>query len=176
MFAEATKGAKVDEWQDALSPRQFEELVAALLREEGYQSVRVVGQTGDKGVDITCVDGDGRLVVVQCKKYKSTSTVGAPEIRTFFGVVVAQRAARGIYATTGRFTQPAVRHAQQNDIELIDGARLARYYKARRSTQSNPTQSIETPASGKFIEANFLSFWVWGILILGTLICMLVLV
>ncbi|MBA2450152.1 MAG: restriction endonuclease [Chloroflexi bacterium] len=47
-----------------LSPRQFEEAVADLLRKMGYRDVKRVGRAGNLGVDILCRDNRGHTVVV----------------------------------------------------------------------------------------------------------------
>ncbi len=44
-------------------------------------------------------------IAFQCKKYKGS--VGAPEIRDFRGETV-ERADRGLFITTGRFTKSAI--------------------------------------------------------------------
>ena len=51
-----------------MSGGQFGVFVAQVLRALGY-STTVLGGSGDQGVDITAVGGDGR-VAVQCKNYK----------------------------------------------------------------------------------------------------------
>ena len=59
-----------EELQDLLSldARQFEQAVAAIIRELGGRQVRVMGRSGDLSVDITFRDGDGKSVAVQCKR------------------------------------------------------------------------------------------------------------
>jgi hypothetical protein len=70
-------------------------------------------------------DADGRLVIVQCKRYASGTNVTAPDVQAFYGMVVLHRAARGIDATTSGFTKGATALALDCDIELVDGSALA---------------------------------------------------
>jgi restriction system protein len=46
------------------------------------------------------------------------------DIREFFGVLTAERAHRGIFATTGAFTRDALSFAAGKTIEMIDGTKL----------------------------------------------------
>jgi hypothetical protein len=124
----------------ALTPAQFEELVAEYLRTQGYRDVERVGGAGDRGVDIRCRDEHGRLVVVQCKRRQPSNTVTGPEVRTFFGEIVDHAAATGIFVTTSRFTRAAIEQAQRTDIELIDGKRIGAYH-AQLLAQRRPAEA-----------------------------------
>ncbi|WP_420814689.1 restriction endonuclease [Kineococcus siccus] len=54
----------------------FEQLVARLLRRDGWREVTVSGGAGDLGADVTARHpGDGSLLVVQCS---ACATPGAP--------------------------------------------------------------------------------------------------
>lgn len=115
---------------DTLSPTQFEELVAAILRSTPeYQNVELLMGTNapDGGRDISAFrsqtdslgDTVRERVIVQCKHYPNgsvsptdindavvgTSQWGHPPVDLL------------IFATSGHFTQPAVRHIEQHDEE-----------------------------------------------------------
>jgi len=111
----------------ALSPTQFEDFVAEYLRALGYQQVRRTGGAGDLGVDIRCQDEAGRLVAVQCKRYKIDVKITSPDIQKFYGMVIHHNASKGIFVTTSSYTQPARNLARSRDIELIDGTRILSY-------------------------------------------------
>ena len=102
--------------------REFEQLVAECYRRKGYMAEVVGRASGDGGVDIE-LNGHGKLLLVQCKHWKAYR-VGVKEIREFHSVVVSRKADGGIVATSGRFTDEAVRCGAENGIELIDGAAL----------------------------------------------------
>lgn len=116
------------------SPGFFEKIVVELLVKMGYggsrrDAARAVGGRGDEGID-GIIDED-RLgldtIYIQAKKWKEGSTVGRPEIQKFVGALQGQRAKKGIFITTTRFTEEAKRYASNIDtkVVLIDGNRLA---------------------------------------------------
>ncbi len=112
-----------------LPPAGFERLCQRLLREAGFRDVRVVGRSGDGGIDVV---GTYRVSLisfqtyVQCKKYSTGSTVSSADIRNFRG---AMRGIgdKGLFITTSRFTRSAGDEANRAGVEpidLIDGDRL----------------------------------------------------
>lgn len=117
----------------ALSSEGFERLCQRLLREHGFQNVKVTGRSGDGGID-----GEGILeinpllsfkVLFQCKRYQGS--VGASMIRDFRGALVG-KADKGILLTTGSFTMDAKKEAIRdgaNPIELVDGEKLVRMFE-----------------------------------------------
>ena len=129
-------------WKNRLSellmetdPYAFEHLSQRLLRECGFERVTVTKKSGDGGIDGTgCLKINGMFsfnVAFQCKRY--SGTVGAPEIRNFRGSLSTD-IEKGIFITTGRFTQQAIEEASapgKQQIDLIDGEdfmeKLAQY-------------------------------------------------
>ena len=110
-----------------LTPTQFEEAIATVLRDRGYRSVQRVGRSGDLCVDITCRDPAGAAVAIQCKRYTPGHKVGSKDIQQFIGMLtVHHRADRGVYVTTSGYTRPARELAARHGIRLIDGQELAR--------------------------------------------------
>lgn len=109
----------------ALSPSQFEAYVGLLFESAGYR-VRRTGGSGDRGIDLR-VYRDGRMSVVQCKRYEDN--VGPGTVREFIGAMTNAGAARGILVTTSGFTAGAEREARKAPyrIDLLDGERLVRW-------------------------------------------------
>lgn len=106
-----------------LSWREFEEMLAAAFRKEGYD-VKVTGDSGaDGGVDLILRRGDD-VTLVQAKHWRKE--VGVSIVRELFGVMTAEKAARGIVVTSGHFTPDALAFAANLPIELLDGDRLAK--------------------------------------------------
>jgi restriction system protein len=106
-----------------ISWRDFERLVSDAYRRKGYLSQVVGTNSGDGGVDIR-LTGHGETVLVQCKQWKAWK-VGVATVRELLGVMVSERADKGIVVTSGRFTQEARAFARQNPrIELVDGPEL----------------------------------------------------
>lgn len=128
--------ASIDEedWKEALlgvvrqiEPAAFERLCQRVLRESGFIRVEVTGRSGDGGID-----GAGVLRVnllsfhvrFQCKRY--SGSVRTHEIRDFRGAMVG-RADKGLFITTGGFTEDAKSEAVRDGapaIDLIDGMDL----------------------------------------------------
>ncbi len=114
------------------SPAFFERLVVDLLTSMGYgRSIgesRVVGRSGDGGIDgIINEDKLGlESVYIQAKRWQNT--VGDVEIRNFIGSLQLKGARKGVFITTSDFTSQARNSAAMitgTKIVLIDGLTLA---------------------------------------------------
>lgn len=119
-----------------LTPAAFERLTQRLLRESGFMQVKVTGKTGDGGIDgMGIVKLNGIIsfhMLFQCKRY--AGTVGAGEIRDFRGAMQG-RADKGLFITTGKFTNAAIEEANRAGaapIDLIDGDELVEKLKDLR--------------------------------------------
>lgn len=118
-----------------MNPYSFEKLTQRLLRECGFEDVKVTKKSGDGGID-----GTGKLkingifsfnIAFQCKRYQGS--VGAPDIRDFRGSLTTD-IEKGLFITTGSFSKQAVEEASnpgKQQIDLIDGeefiSKLAEY-------------------------------------------------
>jgi restriction system protein len=114
------------------SPAFFERIVVELLVKMGYGGSRAdagkaIGKTGDGGIDgIIKEDKLGLDVVyVQAKRWDN-NPVGRPDVMQFAGALQAQKASKGIFITTSRFTDDARSYVTQigSKIVLIDGEQL----------------------------------------------------
>ena len=111
----------------ALSPREFEEAMGALLGEMGFSRVERVGGAGDLTVDLRGKDPSGQNFVAQCKRYAPDNKVGSPEIQQFIGMGKLHHGAqRLLYFTTSEYTAPALDLARRHSIELFAGADIVR--------------------------------------------------
>jgi restriction system protein len=115
-----------------VSPAFFEKVVVELLVKMGYGGSRAdagkaIGRSGDGGIDgIIKEDKLGLDVVyIQAKRWDS-NPVGRPDVMQFVGALQAQRASKGIFITTSRFTDDARSYVSQigSKIVLIDGEQL----------------------------------------------------
>ena len=123
-----------------MSWREFERLVSEAYRRRGFVVEVVGGASGDGGVDIR-LTRRGEKVLVQCKQWKAWK-VGVQIVRQLLGVVVSEKATKGIVVTSGRFTKEAVAFARSNpQIELVDGEELVELI--REVQHSSPTPSVE---------------------------------
>ena len=120
-----------EEWRDrllsimqSLPPAAFERLCQRVLRESNFTKVEVTGRSGDGDIDGIGVLRIGLIsfqVFFQCKRYKGS--VGAAAIRDFRGAMVG-RTDKGLFLTTGTFTQDAQREATRDGapvLDLVDG-------------------------------------------------------
>ena len=114
------------------SPSFFERVVVELLVKMGYGGSRAdagkaIGRSGDGGIDgIIKEDRLGLDVVyVQAKRWDN-NPVGRPDVMQFAGALQAQKANKGIFITTSRFTDDATKYISQigSKIVLIDGEQL----------------------------------------------------
>ncbi|WP_329416320.1 restriction endonuclease [Streptomyces sp. NBC_00704] len=113
---------------EELDPYEFEEAIAELCRRDGCPDVDVVGGAGDLGADVLARTPDGRLVVIQCKRYCDTNRVGSQDMQRFGGTCFTVHGADvAVVVTTSDFTAPAVEYAEQCGIVCVDGAELLRW-------------------------------------------------
>ena len=103
---------------------EFELLVGEIYRRLGFTVHLSAGMGADGGVDLA-LDRDQERVLVQRKSW-NVYKVSAPAIREFYGVLVAEKADRGIFVTNGVFTRDAREFADGKPLTLIDGTGLER--------------------------------------------------
>ncbi|MBI1884904.1 MAG: restriction endonuclease [Chloroflexi bacterium] len=110
----------------AVSPAEFERLVARVLEALGFSRVWVTGLSGDGGLDGECYLAQLDLkAAFQAKRFASHN-VGGPLMAEFRGHIQGKYE-RGIYITTTDFSPGAVEIAESGGgvrILLVNGARL----------------------------------------------------
>lgn len=107
----------------AMSWREFEDLVAAFYLAKGYAVEPRGGDGPDGGIDLI-VRKDNLSWIVQCKHYRS-QWVEVPPLRDLLGVVTAKGATGGIFVACGVFDERALAFAKSTDkVELIGGEQL----------------------------------------------------
>ncbi len=124
----------------AISWRQFEQLVGEAYRQRGYTVSETGGGGADGGVDLK-LHRRGETTLIQCKQWK-TRQVGVDKVRELYGVMMAERADRGILVSSGFFTRDAQAFASGKPLELVDGPALL---KLVESVQNSSRQSISQP-------------------------------
>lgn len=112
----------------ALDPTAFEHRVADLCRRSGCRDVRQVGGAGDLGADVLGRLPDGRLFVIQCKRYGPGHKVGSRDMQCFGGTCwQVHQAQVAALVTTSSFTDAAAGYATRSGILTVDGAALNRW-------------------------------------------------
>jgi restriction system protein len=92
-----------------LSGRQFEELVASLMQDMGWE-VHLTQQTRDGGRDILAYlqTEIGRLLcLVEAKRYRPDRPIGVELVRALYGVLSHEQANSAMLVTTSHFTKDA---------------------------------------------------------------------
>ena len=109
---------------DKLSGIEFENVCQVLVEKMGF-TTQTTKASGDGGIDLIAYNHQPLLsgkYIIQCKRY--AGSVGEPIIRDLYGVIMSERANKGILMTTGHFTRSAISFAEGKPIELIDGIKL----------------------------------------------------
>jgi restriction system protein len=116
------------------TPSFFEKLVVDLMVAMGYGGSRVdagksVGQSGDEGIDGIIKEDRLGLDVIYLQAKRWEGTVGRPEIQKFVGALHGKRAKKGVFITTGKFSEEAREYVRSIDpkVILLDGKDLAQY-------------------------------------------------
>jgi RNA polymerase sigma factor (sigma-70 family) len=106
-IAERLKGRP--EGVHSLQPRQFEQLIAEILEDWGWQ-VHLTPATRDQGMDILAyMESEvGKLLwLVEAKRYSPHRKVGFGIVQSLYGSFASHGATHGMLVTTSTFTAPA---------------------------------------------------------------------
>ncbi|WP_082742298.1 MULTISPECIES: restriction endonuclease [unclassified Burkholderia] len=112
------------ESRGTLHPRLFEETVASVFRDHGYDTT-LTTYSRDGGIDIILLENDGKKIGVQVKRL--SRSIEVEQIRSFLGALMLGGYARGIFVSSTKFQQGAVDAARASTeqyipIELVDSA------------------------------------------------------
>ena len=109
--------------QKKLTPEEFQEVVAALLRAMGYYTPFVASKGKDGGVDVIAYSDPLGLkeprIKVQVKRYSDDNKVSAPEVRGLLGILTPKESA--LFVTSGYYSPDAKAAAKDKNICLLDG-------------------------------------------------------
>ena len=109
---------------DDPTKKEFEKWAVSLI---GAQPWRAGKKGADGGID--GIIKEDRLgldtIYIQAKRWQGS--VGRPEIQKFVGALSGQRAKKGVFITTSRFTADAIEYASliETKVVLMDGEKLA---------------------------------------------------
>ncbi|MBM7662784.1 restriction system protein [Bacillus mesophilus] len=114
------------------SPEFLEKLVVDLLLAMDYGGTKedagqAIGRRGDGGIDGIIKEDKLGLDTIYIQAKRWNNTVGRPDIQAFAGSLEGQRAKKGVFITTSKFTNEAKDYVQviNKKIALIDGEWLA---------------------------------------------------
>jgi len=110
-----------------LNPAQFEELVAQLLAEMGFESIEVTKYSGDAGIDVRGTlqisDVIRIKMAVQVKRWKNN--IQSPTVQQVRGSLGVHE--QGLIITTSDFSKGAIEEANKADktpVALMNGEQL----------------------------------------------------
>lgn len=106
------------------SPRFFERLVVDVMLALGYGGTlsdagQSIGQTGDEGIDGIIKEDRLGLDVIYLQAKRWDGTVGRPEIQKFVSALHGKRAKKGVFITTGKFSEDAHSYVATIDPKVI---------------------------------------------------------
>ena len=114
-----------------------------------------IGKSGDEGIDGIIKEDKLGLDVIYLQAKRWEGTVGRPEIQKFVGALHGKRAKKGVFITTGRFTEEAYDYVKSIDpkVILIDGKSLANFMiDFNLGTSTSVTYEIKQIDSDYFTE------------------------
>jgi restriction system protein len=143
----------------SLSARGFEELCLLLLRENGFENLRLTSRGKDGGIDgISTLRINPFVsfkVLFQCKRYNGKYPIKREQIGDFRNAMLG-RADKGIFITTGYFSAEAEREANREGvppIELVDCEKLIEMFeKTELGLKAITTYEIELHFFEKYMK------------------------
>lgn len=135
-----------------LTPRDFETVVVRLFEAFGF-TVELTQETWDGGIDCVAIDKRpivGGKILVQAKRF--SGTVAASAVRDLYGLVIDQRASKGVIVTTGTFGPTSRTFAANKPLELIDGGELNALVQQFKITASSAGSATLVETSAKLFD------------------------
>ncbi len=109
-----------------MDERAFEELVATVWAEQGWQT-EVTKGSGDRGVDIVAWKNTPfeQKQLIQAKRYGPTNKVGSDAIQKYSGLYARNEQIDAVVVvTTSDFTSEAQTVAKNRNVKLVNGPKL----------------------------------------------------
>lgn len=130
-----------------LSPRKFEEFVADLLADLGYE-VELTPATRDGGKDIlarTSTPHGELLCLVETKKQRADRAVGVELVRQLYGTLIDADATSAMLVSTSYFSSDAKTFQQRHQYKLAlrDYHDLVQWIDGYKGVQNNRLRSYE---------------------------------
>jgi uncharacterized Zn finger protein (UPF0148 family) len=121
-----------------LQGTQFEQMVQTIIEQDGYKTEkrkRAEGVSGIRNEIDIWAEKDRSILLIECKNYHETRSVGSAEIRDFKSKLDDLRQmhgshVKGLFATSSHFSSESEQYAKHNGIELWEGSMIYdKYYK-----------------------------------------------
>ncbi len=106
-----------------IHPNKFEELLFYIYSKMGIMS-KLTKKSRDNGVDLLIytpppILGDDFLTIVQAKRYNKNNKISSQVIRELIGSKVYWKANKAQIITTSDYSKPAIKTAQEHQIDTI---------------------------------------------------------
>lgn len=130
-----------------ISPRDFEELLAAAYDRLGFDDVVLTPRSGDHGRDVIAEKkGLGKIkLFVEAKRYSTDNLVKAQEVRALLGTMLAEpESTKAVFITTSDFAprlkkSPSIAPHIGNRLELLNGEQLVERLVQIEHSSEKPT-------------------------------------
>ena len=131
------------EFINTLDWKVFETLCSQYFDAKGLRN-NETSLGADGGVDLIIYENDTAkpTAIAQCKKWSNPIKVGA--LREFYGVMSQYHVAKGYFFTTNEFYKTAIKFAEENNIDLINGALLISLLKGLDAKQQEKIYKLIT--------------------------------
>ncbi len=106
----------------SMSPTEFEDAVARLFLELGYD-VKQTPYSNDGGKDAILWKGSKKYVL-ECKRYDREALTGRRDMQILIAAMHDEGADGAFFVSTGRFARTATVYAKENGIRIYDGDHL----------------------------------------------------
>ena len=133
----------------ALEWKRFEQICAAYFEALGLRA-KVAREGADGGIDIHLYKENTMkpVAIAQCKAWDAYK-VGIKPVRELYGVMAREGVAKGVFLTTGRFTQEARSFPKGDELVLWDGEQLLK--KIRDLPAEKQAELLRIATEGDFI-------------------------
>ena len=119
---------------DLMTGREFQQLIAGLMRRDSFEGVRMTGLRDDLSMDVLGCTPAGRRVVVQCNRDAPHRRVDSSAVERLLDSAQDELA---VLVTTGRFSRAAIALGERRDVVLLDRSQVAAWMTGR-TTQLTP--------------------------------------
>lgn len=142
-YVTATRSLLRERLQE-MDPERFEHFVADVWERLGWET-RVVGEPGDRGIDVIATattDAGPQKQLIQAKRYGPNTTVGSPEVQQYASLRLQEEHVDQVtIVTTGDFSAQAEEMAPDLDVILIRRRRFQYTEAPARPRRAGPLTS-----------------------------------
>ncbi|MFB6100465.1 MAG: restriction endonuclease [Candidatus Nanohalobium sp.] len=129
---ETEKGITLDHLR-SIDYNDFEDLVAKVWENKGYETKVVPDGGGDGGIDVIAKKNEmnnTEKVLIQAKRNSKENKVSSPKVREYSALKNQEDNVDKVYVvTTSDFTKNALDVAQQNNVKTLNGKEFLSQYQ-----------------------------------------------